>query len=102
MLSPATFIGIAKAIAPAGSPAPTRPVPTHPALADATIGSPPAGPASTGSTPIQRARVLSTPPIGPTPAPLAGPKPPVTAASPNPQTAPPRNLPRGSLLDLSV
>jgi hypothetical protein len=45
--------------------------------------------------------VLSTPPVA---APIL--QPPMKSASPTmsstPQTAPPRNLPRGSLLDLSV
>jgi hypothetical protein len=82
MLSPATFIGIAKALTG------TAAVPS---------------PARAGS--VQQARVLSspppTPPLGIIAAPPAGANPPTTA-SPNPPTAPPRNLPRGSLLDLSV
>jgi hypothetical protein len=81
MLSPATFIGIANATAPTGQPAPA----------------PAAG--RTGN--IQPVRVLSTPPVvSPIAQPLARPG---VTASPNATAAPPpRNLPRGSLLDLSV
>jgi hypothetical protein len=79
MLSPATFIGIANASSPVGQP----------------------GPGAGRSGNVQQARVLSTPPVA---APIL--QPPPKSASPTmsstPQTAPPRNLPRGSLLDLSV
>jgi hypothetical protein len=78
MLSPATFAGIANANSP--------------------IGQPPSPQGQTGR--VQPVRVLNMPP----PAPLVpGPavKPPITA-SPETPPAPPRNLPRGSLLDLSV
>ncbi|HEY4173433.1 MAG TPA: hypothetical protein VGM42_10420 [Rhodopila sp.] len=78
MLSPATFIGIANATAPIGQPAPGR------------------------SPNIQPARVLTTPPVA---APIAQPQtrtaPTASSAAPS-STQPPRNLPRGSLLDLSV
>lgn len=77
MLSPATFIGIAKATAPV--PAPGR------------------APA------IQPARVLTSPSVAaPPPLPPPGGGNGGTAISPAPQVRPPRNLPRGSLLDLSV
>jgi hypothetical protein len=81
MLSPATFIGIANATAPAGKPGPS------------------AAPAVNPSN-IQKARVPPTPPaaLPVTPQP---PKPGTTASPSHPAT-PPRNLPRGSLLDLSV
>jgi hypothetical protein len=76
MLSPATFIGIAKATAPISQPKPA--------------------PAAT----VQPVRVLGTlqtaAPVG-----QSLPKPAATA-SPGTATSPPRNLPRGSLLDLSV
>jgi hypothetical protein len=79
MLSPATFIGIATATAPVGQPAP----------------------ASGRSPSVQPARVLSIPPVA---APIMQQASPKSAAtvSPAQQAAPPRNLPRGSLLDLSV
>jgi hypothetical protein len=78
MLSPATFIGIANATGAVAQPAP----------------------ASGRSAGIQPARVLATPPVA---APIMQPPPKTgVTASPNPQAAPPRNLPRGSLLDLSV
>jgi hypothetical protein len=70
MLSPATFIGIAKATTPVISP-------------------------------VQPARISGIQPLGATPAAPSGAKPPVTAA-PGSVGTPPRNLPRGSLLDLSV
>jgi hypothetical protein len=77
MLSPATFIGIAHATGAVGQPAPAG-----------------------RSAGIQPARVLATPPVA---APIMQPPPKSgVTASPNPQAAPPRNLPRGSLLDLSV
>jgi hypothetical protein len=84
MLSPATFIGIANAMSPGVKPAAA---PGH-------------APASAGPANVQQARVLATPPVA---APIM-PLPPKSAAtaSPNPPAAPPRNLPRGSLLDLSV
>lgn len=81
MLSPATFIGIANATGPVGQPPPT----TSPGQ----------------SSNIQPARVLTTPPAT---APIAqSPTRSAPIASPNLSTTPPpRNLPRGSLLDLSV
>ena len=82
MLSPATFIGIAKAAV--GQPAP---------------GQAPA-PAGRGAN-VQQARILTTPPVAPPIAPQPLPK---SAAPtlPSTQATPPRHLPRGSLLDLSV
>jgi hypothetical protein len=78
MLSPATFIGIANAAGAVGHP---------PAPAGRSAG-------------IQPARVQPTPPVA---APATQPPPKsATPALPNQQAAPPRNLPRGSLLDLSV
>ena len=78
MLSPGTFIGIANATGAVGPPAP----------------------AAGRSAGIQPARVVTTPPVA---APVMQPPPKAgVTASPNPQAAPPRNLPRGSLLDLSV
>jgi hypothetical protein len=78
MLSPATFIGIANATGAIGQ----------------------APPVSGRAAGIQPARVLTTPPVA---APVAQPAPKSgVTASPNQQAAPPRNLPRGSLLDLSV
>ena len=93
MLSPSTFIGIAKAISPTGVPARAGPAATGKAAS-----SPPAG-----SGQIERARILSTPPVGVGvgAAPQGGTRPPATT-SPNSSATPPRNLPRGSLLDLSV
>jgi hypothetical protein len=78
MLSPSTFNGVANATSPAGQPLSPQ--------------------VQTGR--VQQVRVLSAPP--PTPL-LPGPgvRSPVTA-SPDAPAAPPRNLPRGSLLDLSV
>ncbi len=84
MLSPSTFIGIASATTPAAQPAPT------------------------GRPNIRPARILTTPPVAapgaPPGAPPVAPQPqkPVTTLSPNQPATPPRNLPRGSLLDLSV
>ncbi|HEY4044701.1 MAG TPA: hypothetical protein VGM32_23050 [Rhodopila sp.] len=49
---------------------------------------------------LQRARIQPTQPLGAGAPPVAV-RPPLTAA-PNPSVPPPRNLPRGSLLDLSV
>jgi hemolysin activation/secretion protein len=89
MLSPATFLGIAKAVPPAAQPAVVRP--------------PPAGNAGNESAAkprVQSARVLSTPPLNITPPPPTSAKPPASI-TPAPQP-PPRNLPRGSLLDISV
>jgi hypothetical protein len=78
MLSPATFIGIAHATGAVGQSAP----------------------AAGRSAGIQPVRVLATPPIS---APIMQPPPKSgVTASPNPQAAPPRNLPRGSLLDISA
>ena len=83
MLSPTTFIGIANATSPVGPRAP--------------------GAAGGLSANIHRARIPQTPPASvslpppPSPRQAGG-----GALSPNPQTAPPRNLPRGSLLDISV
>jgi hypothetical protein len=78
MLSPATFIGIANASGAVGQPGP--------------VGGRAAG--------IQPARVLTTPPVA---APIMQPSPKSgMTASPNQQAAPPRNLPRGSLLDINV
>jgi len=71
MLSPATFIGIANAIAPTGQPAPAS------------------------SPNVRPARAVGTPPAT---APITRPPPPQSGTG----AAPPRNLPRGSLLDLSV
>jgi hypothetical protein len=79
MLSPATFIGIANASAPVGHPAP--------------------GAGRSGN--VQQARVLPTPPAA-VPIMQQPPKSAAPTASSTPQTPPPRNLPRGSLLDLSV
>jgi hypothetical protein len=89
MLSPTTFIGIANATAPVGKPAPA-----------AAPGRAPAANSGYGSGNIQPARVLSAPPMAA--APVMPPSKSVGTASPNPAAAPPRNLPRGSLLDLSV
>ncbi|WP_428489154.1 hypothetical protein [Rhodopila sp.] len=98
MLSPATFIGIAKAVGqPAPAAAPGRSArPAAPAQAG-----PPAG--------VQPVRILTTPPVAAPMAPLAPPRvgAPAAAASgavgaPGTTATPPRNLPRGSLLDLSV
>ena len=76
MLSPATFSAVANATSPTGHPS-----------------SPQAGR-------VVPARVLNTQPP-PLPMPIPGAKLPVTV-SPEAPAAPPRNLPRGSLLDLSV
>jgi hypothetical protein len=85
MLSPATFIGIANA---AANPAPAASTANSPQLA-------PARPAE-----VQQARILTTPTVA---APIAPPLPRGAAtASPALPATPPRNLPRGSLLDLSV
>jgi hypothetical protein len=90
MLSPATFIGIANAAIgqSASAAAPAR----APAHAPGLAGRP---------ANVQPARVLSTPPVA---APVAPPTPPKSASTAlsGAQAAPPRNLPRGSLLDLSV
>jgi hypothetical protein len=78
MLSPATFIGIAHATGAVGQPGP--------------VGGRAAG--------IQPARILTSPPVA---APITQPPPKSgMTMSPNQQAAPPRNLPRGSLLDISV
>lgn len=93
MLSPMTFLGIAKALSPAVQPAVARP----PAGANRPVENEPR------ETPlVQSARILGTPPLGVTPPPPSGTRPPATVAPGQQQTAPPRNLPRGSLLDLSV
>jgi hypothetical protein len=90
MLSAATFLGIARATLPASPTAEVRPVPG---------GSAHAAPGAGG---LQPARVLSTPSLGAIPMPQSGIARPPPTVSPTPQTPPPRNLPRGSLLDLSV
>jgi hypothetical protein len=95
MLSPATFIGIAKAIGTSGQPALPRPAPAVPSAASHS----PVEPSTAGS--VQRVRVLSNPPLSVTTTPMGGTRPPVTTSA-SPPAAPPRNLPRGSLLDLSV
>jgi hypothetical protein len=78
MFSPSTFIGIANAI---GS------IITHAPSAGRAAG-------------VQPVRSLTTPPVT---APAAQPMPKSGVAGPSgQQAAPPRNLPRGSLLDLSV
>jgi hypothetical protein len=80
MLSPSTFNGVANAISPAGQPLSPQ--------------------VQTGR--VQQVRVLSAPPPTPLlPGPGPGVRSPVTV-SPDAPAAPPRNLPRGSLLDLSV
>jgi hypothetical protein len=78
MLSPTTFPGVAKATSVAGQPP----------LAGTQRGL------------VQPVRVLGTPLPAPLMPGLAA-KPSI-AASPQTAPAPPRNLPRGSLLDLSV
>jgi hypothetical protein len=76
MLSPAIFSGVANATSPVGQP-------PQPQAAR-----------------VQPVRVLSTQPSAPL-MPGPGARPPV-AVSPDAPAAAPRNLPRGSLLDLSV
>jgi hypothetical protein len=77
MLSPATFSGVANATSPAGQPPPPQ------------------------AARVQPVRVLSTQPLAPLMPGGPGVRPPV-AVSPDAPAAAPRNLPRGSLLDLSV
>jgi hypothetical protein len=88
MLSPVTFTGVANATAAVGQPASP-----HVGEGRGQVGRQLMGRA-------QPVRVLSTQPAPPF-IPLTGVKPPV-AISPQTPSAPPRNLPRGSLLDLSV
>jgi len=104
MLSPATFIGIAKAATPTGQATPARATPplatpARPVQNAVASGPSAVGAAATGS--VQRARVQATQPLGAIATTPNIAKPPATA-SPNPSAAAPRNLPRGSLLDLSV
>jgi hypothetical protein len=87
MLSPTTFIGIANATSPVGKTAPAA-APTHAPASNPGYG-----------RNVQQARILSTPPIA---APIMPMPKSAGAASPTPSATPPRNLPRGSLLDLSV
>lgn len=77
MLSPATFIGVAKATSPTGAPPSARSANIQP------VRVPGALPAAVPMVPPQQKS-------------MAAPSPTATPASP------PRNLPRGSLLDLSV
>lgn len=89
MFSRTTFIGIANATTPSARAAPPAAAPGPAPLA-------PSG----RSANIQPARVLSTPPVA---APLMTPLPrSAMTASPGVAVTPPRNLPRGSLLDISV
>ncbi len=83
MLSPSTFIGIASALTGAGRLGNGRSVP-----GDATAT-------------VQQARVLSPPSVGVTLPPSAPRPQPSLSLTPTAAT-PPRNLPRGSLLDLIV
>jgi hypothetical protein len=101
MLSPATFIGIANAVGQsAPTSAPARPAVIDPAASPAHAPAHQAAPASGRSANVQQARILTTPPVA---APIVPPLSKGAAtATPAPPVAPPRNLPRGSLLDLSV
>jgi hypothetical protein len=91
MLSPSTFIGIAKVISPSGAPARSDPGVTGKAASSRAAG----------SGQIERARIQPAPVVGVGAAPQGAIRPPATT-SPNSSPTPPRNLPRGSLLDLSV
>jgi hypothetical protein len=103
MLSPTTFIGIAKALTSHGQAAPARLTATGAAAGGLpATGHSPSGAPVTGTGLIQQVRVVGPSPVGVVASPPVIARPP-PAASANPSAAPPpRNLPRGSLLDLSV